>query len=232
MSIIETIKKEYFSLGKYERIFFPLVLLIIIAVSVMTKDNKIALISSICGISYTLLAGKGKIYCYFIGIIGTFCYSYLAFTNSFYGNFMLYFFYYLPMEIIGIFKWKKHLKKNSADVVKTRLNNTERVIYSVITVIATMAFSAILVVLNDKNPYIDSFVTVLSITGMLLTVKRCIEQWYIWIIVNALTLVMWFNAYINGSNSLVLVFMWLTYLVLAFYFLKEWKKELIISAEQ
>ena len=67
---------------------------------------------------------------------------------------------------------------------------------------------------------------------MLLTVKRCIEQWYIWIIVNALTLVMWFNAYINGSNSLVLVFMWLTYLVLAFYFLKEWKKELIISAEQ
>lgn len=226
MKIINTIKREYLSLGKYERIFFPLVIILITVISFMTKDNKIALISSVCGISYTILAGKGRIYCYFIGILGTLCYSYLSYKNAFYGNFMLYFFYYLPMEITGIVKWKKHLKNNSSEIIKTRLSKSERIIYSIATLTATVVFSVFLVYLNDKNPYIDSIVTVFSVTGMLLTVKRCIEQWYIWMAVNLLTLIMWFNAWLNGSNAFVFIFMWLTYFILSFYFLHEWKKEI------
>ena len=110
MNIWDFFQSEFSSFGKYERFLFPLVLLLTLIISIVIGDNKIALVSALCGMSYTILAGKGKVSCYFIGMIGTFCYSYLSFVNGFYGNLALYMLYYLPMEIIGIFKWKKHLK--------------------------------------------------------------------------------------------------------------------------
>ena len=37
---------------------------------------------------------------------------------------LLYGLYFFPMQVIGIFKWKKHLKKNSYEIIKTKLPST------------------------------------------------------------------------------------------------------------
>ena len=58
MKLREFIKSELSGWGKYERIIFPLVILLIIATSFILNDSKIALVSAICGISYTILAGR------------------------------------------------------------------------------------------------------------------------------------------------------------------------------
>ncbi len=226
MNLLELVKSEFKNWGKYERIIFPLILLLTIIISIVIGDNKIALVSAICGMSYTILAGKGKISCYFIGMIGTFCYSYIAFKNGFYGNLALYMLYYLPMEIIGILKWRKHLKKEVREIVKTRLSNKERMIYLSIAVFSSIALSFILKAFGGYTPFLDGTITVLSIIGQLLTVKRCIEQWHIWFVVNLLSLVMWIYAYINGSNCFATIIMWAVYLVLSVYFLRIWKKEI------
>jgi len=227
MNIIELIKSEFKNFGRYEKVFFPLVILIIILVSVILKDNIIALISAICGISYTILAGKGRVSCFFIGITGTFCYSYLAFINGFFGNVMLYMLYYLPMEITGIFKWKKHLKKETREIEKTKLNNKERLFYFSLAFIISVIFSLVLKAAGDSKPFIDASTTVFSILGQFLTVKRCIEQWYIWFFVNILSLVMWIYAYINGSNCFATILMWAVYVILSVYFLNAWRKEIM-----
>ena len=65
-----------------------------------------------------------------------------------------------------------------------------------------------------------------SILGLFLTVKRCIEQWYVWIIVNGLSAIMWIIAYTHGSNCFATVLMWLIYFILSFYFLYNWKIEI------
>lgn len=229
MSIKEFLKKEFQNFGKYERIFFPLIIIFIIGISVFLKDSKIALLSAICGISYTILAGKGRISCYFIGITGTFCYCYLSFINGFYGNLLLYGLYYLPMEILGIFKWKKHLKKEKQEIEKTFLNKKERIIYLISGFILTVILSFILRYSGDSKPFLDSSTTIFSIFGQLLTVKRCIEQWYIWFFVNLLSLIMWVYAYINGSNCFATILMWFVYLILSIYFLRSWQKELKVD---
>lgn len=226
MALLDFIKSELKNWGKYEKIFFPLVLVLTILISVVIADSKVALVSAVCGMSYTILAGKGKISCYFIGMIGTFCYSYLAFKNGFYGNLALYMLYYLPMEIIGIFKWKKHLKKDVKEIKKTCLTKKERFAYASLAVAFSLILSAVLRILNGTTPFMDGTITVLSVIGQLLTLKRCIEQWYVWFFVNLLSLVMWVFAYVNGSNCFATIIMWTVYLVLAVYFLKTWKKEL------
>ncbi len=226
MNVKEFIKAELSGWGKYEQIIFPLEILLIIIISLYIGDNKVALVSAICGISYTILAGKGKISCYIFGLTGTLCYAYLSYKNNLYGNLLLYICYYLPMQIVGIFKWQQHLKKESLEIIKTKLDSKEKIIYILFAIIFCIVFSIILKNLSDANPYIDATTTILSIIGLFLTIKRCIEQWYIWTIVNGLSVIMWVEAYINGSNCLATILMWGTYFILGIYFLYNWHKDL------
>lgn len=226
MTLKDFIFTELKGWGKYERIIFPLVILLIILISIYLNDSKIALVSAICGISYTILAGKGKISCYLFGLSGTMCYAYLSFKNALYGNLILYSCYYFPMQILGIFQWKKHLNKKSKEIIKTMLSLKLRLIFLCLGIVSAFVLSLILKLYGDPSPYIDGITTVFSIIGLLFTVKRLIEQWYVWTIVNGISVIMWIQAYQHGSNCFATILMWCVYFVLGLYFLLLWQKEL------
>ncbi len=226
MNLLKFIKKELAGWGNCERILFPAGIILIILLSFIMKDSKVALVSAICGVSYSILAGKGKISCYFFGLCGTFCYSYISFKNALYGNLLLYLLYYFPMQILGIFQWKKHLKTESQEIIKTKLSTKERILFLLIAMIGAFIFYFVLLYFNDKSPIFDSITSVLSVIGLVLTVKRCIEQWFIWFIVNGLSVLMWIEAYLNGSNCFATILMWGTYFILSIYFWYTWGKEL------
>ena len=226
MEVIEFVKNEIKSFKKTELVLFFLVILITSIVSIYSKDSKIALINAICGMSYTFFSGYGKVYCFLIGLVGTFCYCYLSYKNAFFGNLLLYGCYYFPMQILGVFKWKNNLKKDKNEIIKTKLSKKERVIYLFFGILLSIICYYILKFVGDKNPFMDSFSTIFSIIGMLLTVKRCIEQWYVWFFVNLISFLMWLYAVLNGVNCIATVVMWGVYLFLSVYFLKMWKKEL------
>ena len=226
MKITEFIKKELQGLKPAEIIGFIVVLTIIFINAFVLKDSPAAIINAICGILYTIIAGKGKISCYFFGLTGSGCYIYLSFINALWGNMLLYLLYYIPMQIFGIFKWKKHLKQESNEIIKTTLNIKQRIILCIIGFLGCIVSIAILNHFNDKSPIIDGITTFLSILGMYLTVRRAIEQWIVWMIVNGLSLIMWFNIVINGTKAFSTVLMWGVYFILAIYFYKQWEKEL------
>lgn len=229
MNIKEFIKGEFKGWGRYERIIFPISILFIILLSFYINDSKVALISAICGISYTILAGKGKISCYFLGLCGTLCYSYLAYQNGFWGNLFLYMCYYFPMQILGIFRWKKHISVKDNSIIKISLNRKAQYVFFISAIILSVLISIILKKTGDSSPFMDGFTTVFSIFGLVLTVKRCIEQWYFWTIVNGFSFAMWIEAYLNGSNCFATILMWGIYFILGIYFFYCWEKELSTS---
>ena len=61
---------------------------------------------------------------------------------------------------------------------------------------------------------------------MYLTVRRAIEQWIFWLIVNLLSFLMWLDLALQGERVISTVIMWGVYLILAIYFYINWKKEL------
>lgn len=220
------IKAELTGWKPLEIIGLCLVLGTILYNYIFLHDSIIAVISSICGIMYTVIAGKGKISCYLFGLTGSGFYGYLAFSNALYGNLALYLLYYIPMQILGIFKWKNHLKKETNEIYKTKLDTKERIILSIASVVLCFVSYLILTKMNDSHPVSDGIATMLSLVGMYLTVRRAIEQWIVWMIVNAVSAFMWIRVILDGSNTYSTVFMWSVYFVLSFYFYKEWKKEL------
>ena len=126
MKITEFLKKELQGWNYFEISGLVLVFIIIFTNAIFLKDSPAAVINAVCGILYTLFAGKGKISCYFFGLAGSMCYIYLAFKNALWGNMSLYLLYYIPMQIIGIFKWKKHLKQDTKEITKIKLPAGDR----------------------------------------------------------------------------------------------------------
>ncbi len=227
MKFTEFIKKESQGWKNFEIISLIIVLLIILINGIILKDSYAAIINAICGILYTIIAGKGKISCYIFGLLGSTCYIFLSFKNSLWGNMLLYLCYYIPMQVLGIFQWKQHLKSHSKEIIKTKLNIKERIKISIIGILGCIIAIFILNYFNDKSPIIDGITTFLSVLGMYLTVKRAIEQWILWMIVNGLSFIMWLNLVIlHNTKAYSTVLMWGIYFVLAIYFYIEWKKEL------
>ena len=222
----EFIKKELAGWKRYEIVGLIVILAIVLFNATVLKDSYIAVISAVCGLLYTVIAGKGKISCYLFGLTGSGFYGYLSFINSLFGNMLLYVAYYIPMQIIGIFQWKKNLKKETQEIYKTKLSPKSRFILGLLACLISLIVYFILSYLGDTKPLLDSFSTTLSIFGMYLTVKRCIEQWLVWGIVNALCTVMWLQVVLSGQKAYSTVVMWLAYFILAIYFYKKWSEEL------
>lgn len=227
MTLTNFIKKELNSFTQKEKIFFPIILITIILISIITKDSKLALMGSICSVIYTLLAGKGKLYCFILGLIGTAIYAYFTIKNHLWGQSLLYILYYIPIQIIGIFLWKKHLKKDSVDVIKTYLPLKEKFIYLIITLTSTIFLAYFLCKIGDYKPFFNSFIMTFSITGQLLATKRCIDQWGYWFIVNIITIILWTTLYLENKGPIAYIIVYVIYLILSIYFFKTWKKELI-----
>ncbi len=226
LAISECLKFELCNWKIYEIIILMIVLSVVLLNFIIFNDSLIAVISAICGILYTVLAGKGKVYCFAFGLCGSGFYSYLSFANALYGNLLLYLCYYIPMQITGIFKWKKNLKKDANEIIKTQLTNKKRLIIFFLTVLGSIIVAFILKYFNDTQPVKDAITTVFSIVGMYFTVKRYIEQWIIWIVVNGISFFMWIDAVINGAKAYSTIIMWGFYFIVAIYFYLVWKKEL------
>lgn len=210
----------------FEKLGLLAVLFVIIVNAILRHDSIPALISSVCGITYTFLAGKGLPICYLFGITGSSFYSYLSWQNLLWGNLLLYACYYVPMQILGFFRWNKNLKEGKNDVVKIRLPKQELAILLCILLFLNIIAVHLLINAKDTHPILDGITTVLSIGGMYLTVRRAIEQWIFWFFVNLLSLIMWLHVALGGERVYSTIFMWAVYLFLSVYFYIMWKKEI------
>ena len=194
--------------------------------AVFLKDSIAAVISAFFGITYTVLAGKGKPVCYLFGLTGSGFYVYLSYKNALWGNLILYAAYYIPMQILGFFRWNRHLKENKREIIKISLNIRERLKLFAVTLLLTLAATVFLVYTEDKSPFIDGITAVFSVLGMYLTVRRAIEQWVVWLFVNGLSAFMWLKIAISGERVFSTVIMWSVYFILAIYFYVCWRREI------
>lgn len=209
-----------------EIILLSVIYLTLFSNAIIHNDSTIALASAFFGITYTFLAGKGNPICYILGLAGSGFYCYLAFHNALWGNLVLYLCYYIPMQILGFFKWNKHLKKDQSGIIKIFLPLKDRINLLLINSIICISMILLLSHFGDKSPVIDGITTVLSITGMYLTVRRAIEQWIVWMVVNGLSVIMWLKIAMCGEKVLSTVIMWFVYFILAIYFYIDWRREI------
>ena len=101
---------------------------------------------------------------------------------------------------------------------KKKFNPLLVIIPAVIVIAAvTVAYHFLLESLGGAMTYLDGATTVLSIFATVLMALRYAEQWFFWIVVDVLSVVLWCFA-----GDPVMIIMWAAYLVNAVYGYLMW----------
>jgi nicotinamide mononucleotide transporter len=210
----------------FEKIWLSVFTLINIYLFFAWKDTLIGLITSLTGMICVVLVAKGKISNYYFGIINVALYAYIAFQSKYYGEVMLNALYFLPMQFIGLYYWKKYKRKGKRkDGVSVKhLSLKEKLIWASFSILGVFFYGLFLKYLGGTLPFIDSSSTILSIIAMILMVKRVTEQWILWITIDVVSIYMWFYILAQGGNEISMLVMWTAYLVNAIYGYYNWRK--------
>lgn len=143
----------------------------LLCVIFLIKEN---ILTWICGIIYVLIS------------------FYVFWEARLYGDFILHIFF-LILNIYGWYAWVKGSDR-SEQLSVTKQSFSQFMTLAVITLIGIFLFAQFLIQLpiwiNGLEPaalpYWDSTTSVLSVTGMWLTARKKIENWYYWLLVDIL----------------------------------------------
>lgn len=199
--------------------------------SVLSKEIDVAgSLAGITGVLCVVLVAKGNIWNYVFGLVNVSLYAYISFKATAYGDAALNALYYVPMQFIGYYAWKRRGASISSDVsghgteVKARrLSLKQRVLLGLGSAAAILLVARILDMCGDGQPLKDSTTTVLSIIAQALMAMAFMEQWVLWILTNIVSVVMWVLFVIDGKpHAAVMVIMWSFYLLNSINGLRIW----------
>lgn len=176
-------------------------------------------IAAISGIFCVVLCAKGKKSQYIWGLFNVIGYVIIAWINKYYGEVMLNALYYLPSQFVGYYLWNKHMNKETDDVEGKKLTLKQSILFLVLITIGIFGYKLVLDMLGGTQTLLDSASTVTSVVANALMMMRYREQWLLWIIIDAITVVMWLLV-----GDFIMVTMWGVYLVNAFYGYYNWTK--------
>lgn len=205
-----------------------------IVYSVMTGTlDVIGSLAGITGVLCVVLVAKGSIWNYLFGLVNVSLYAYISYKASLYGDAGLNALYYLPMQFIGWWQWRRRgaavseaeADGNGVQVKARRFNWRQRAVlaFSCTAAVVTMGF--VLKELGDPQPFKDSATTVLCIVAQALMALAFMEQWALWIITNIISVAMWGICVVRGeAHAGVMVIMWVFYLLNSVNGLRVWLK--------
>ena len=183
-------------------------------------DNIIEIIGTVAGLIFLFLEIKQNKWLWPVGLLTSVMYIYVFFIAKLYADMSLQF-YYVFISIYGWIVWSKGTSQKEIPVSKLSkelfliLFGASMLIYAVI--------SYILVTFTDGSiPYWDAFTTALSIVATWMLARKILEQWLVWVIVNAVSLGLYIY---KGLYPTSVLFFFYTVLAVVGYI--QWKKDML-----
>ena len=200
---------------------------VVSAVSSVVAGNwdTLGFIVAVTGIINLVLCARGNIWNYAFGIVYNAIYVYISWKSRLYADSAIYLLYYLPMQFIGWFSWKKNQNQESGAVNAVHLTRRTALVLLLVAAVLIPVFAWILGLpaIGDSQPWLDATTTVVSILAMYMMVKAIAEQWYIWIVLDAVQVVKWTIATVRGEeHAALMLVMFAFFLANAIYGLIQW----------
>jgi nicotinamide mononucleotide transporter len=196
------------------------------------SNNFIEIFGAVTGIIYVILEIRQNIWLWPVGIVTSAVYIWVFFTGKLYADMSLQG-YYLAISVLGWFWWLR--KKNGSIGERENESNSETKslpvtrINLITAVILAMIFSVLYFVMwlvlsrltDSPVPACDSFITSLSIIATWMLARKIYEHWYLWIVVNSVSAVLFFTRSLYPT-----VILYIIYCAMSFAGLVAWKKSL------
>ena len=180
------------------------------------SNNWLEIVGTIIGFVYLWQEVKASIWLWLTGIVMPAIYTVVFYQSGLYADFGIQV-YYIIAALYGFLFWKFGKKQDKPlPIVHTSVR--QGVILFLITVLVFVPIYLILTKFTDSTvPFYDSATTALSIVALWMLAKKHVEQWFVWIAVDAVSSALYFYKGIYFTAVLYAV-----YTVVAFYGYKKW----------
>ncbi len=187
----------------------------------------VELIGTVFGLISVYYASKANILTWSTGIVNEVFLFILFFQVHLYADMFLQVYFFI-VTIYGWYNWNTSTVENKIAVISTKARWLITIIIIAGSLLSGLLIKNIHLYLPNyfkvaaAYPFTDSFVMVLSIVATVLLAKKKIENWHLWILVDAICIILYFK---KGVYFLSLEY--LIFLGLASYGLYHWKKQLV-----
>jgi len=210
------------------------------------SNNYIEVFGAVTGIIFVFLEIRQTIWLWLVGIITSAVYIWVFFTSKIYADMSLQV-YYLVISCLGWYWWAKgtghqpslklRLAKQGTgqkeegvkgrvgewekeELEVTRLKPRTGMVLAIVFVLLFIAMWLFLTRLTDSPvPVRDSFITSLSIIATWMLARKIYEHWYLWIVVNFVSAVLFMT---RGLYPTVILYV--VYGLMSFVGLAAWGK--------
>lgn len=172
-------------------------------------------------ILYVILAAQKNKWCFLFGLISSSIYIYLTVQLKLYFDSFINA-YYVFMSVYGWIVWNKVSDHEDIPIEKLgwrKLSTYSAIALSLSLIIGYWAENYT----DDSLPYWDSFTTIFALMATYWVVKRILENWILWIVVDLACVFIYLFKGLPLTSAL-----FLTYTVIAVYGYMNWKKKLTL----
>lgn len=176
----------------------------------------------VTGILYVILEVKQNRLLWPLGIVTSAAYVYIFFSGKFYADMGLQV-YYVLISIYGWYYWSRGgAQDDKEELPVVRINRQQLILLFITFILAWVGIYIILDRFTDSTvPLGDSFTTALAIVATWMLTRKIIEQWFLWIIANVVSIALYIY---KGLYPTVLLYV--VYAGMAVYGYLEWKKSM------
>lgn len=180
------------------------------------------IITTVLGLVYILLEYRASIYLWIVGIIMPALDVWLYWSHGLYGDAGMAVYYTLAATY-GYVIWKFGKKHNQKETEELPITHMRKKLYLPTLVFFFVAWGVTYYILvtftNSTVPVLDGFTNALSFVGLWALARKYIEQWFFWIIVDAVCFYLYIGKGIPFKAGLYGLYV---FIAVAGYF--KWKR--------
>lgn len=148
----------------------------------------VEILGVILSILYLFFSIRQNILLWPLGIASALLYMVVFFQSKFYADMGLNA-YYVGISIYGWILWSRGREKKGSELPVIRLGKKKALVLLIISAITFAVIGVILERYTDSPiPYWDAFTTAVSFTATWMLARKILENWILWIIVDAVSM--------------------------------------------
>lgn len=180
--------------------------------------DPLELLASLLGVANVALLVRRSIWNYPVGMAMVALIAWVVFHQRLYSDAVLNIFFFL-VQAYGWYAWWR-LGGMEHKVAVERLTDPARIAWLVMILLCSLAWGAIMRFYTDAAfPWLDALLAMSSVAAQILLVRRCIENWVLWILIDVGTIGMYL-----AKSLFALAALYLLLLLLSALGLREWSR--------
>ncbi len=188
--------------------------------------NYLEIIGTLVGLIYLWLEYRASIWLWVANVVMPAIYVFVYYQAGLYADFGINI-YYLIISFYGIYWWWRGSKTSGnhqqEKTEELAISHTPRQVWPRLGVVcaALLVFIAfVLIRYTDSTvPWLDSLTTALSIVAMWMLARKYVEQWLVWMVVDAVSAGLYVYKELYFTAGL-----YAFYTVIAYFGYKEWRR--------